>query len=124
MSRLPAIVLLGAVLGASQAWADEGQLTPRHGGSISEIGGHQVEVIFANDGVKVCVSDHDGKPIAADKITGKATVLAAGRKLDIALKADQANCVAGTGTIAENATVVVALVVDGKTVSGRFRWAK
>jgi len=124
MKKPLALITLAAALGATQASAHETNLKPRHGGMIRELNEHQVELVLAKDGVRVCVNDHDGKPIAANKITGKVTVLAAGKKIDIELKADKDNCVAGAGEIGAKATVVVALVVNGVTVSGRFRSAK
>lgn len=123
MKKALAFITLAAAFEATQALADETNLTPRHGGMIQELNDHQVELVLAKDGVRVCVSDHDGKPIAADKITGKVSVLAAGKKSDIELKADKDNCVAGAGQVGARPTVVVALIVNGKTVSGRFRSA-
>ncbi|MBI2235639.1 MAG: cytochrome c [Magnetospirillum sp.] len=116
-----AALVLAAVGGSGQAMAD-GALMPAYGGQMVETPeGLRVEFAVREGAVRAWVRDHGDKPIPASKVSGKATILAGSKKLDLPLKADGEALVAeGALAQADKVTAILSLTVDGKSVSARF----
>ncbi len=118
MKTVPAALLaLFLSAGATVAHA-HGTAVPFHGGQLAEVGNLHVEFAVRDGGVRAWVRDHADQPVAA---AGKATLLLAGRKLDIALAADGA-ALAGEAPVraGDKVTAVLALTVNGAPLSARF----
>ncbi len=107
---------LSVVLAVSPAVAEEKHSHDgKHGGKIVESGHHHLEIV-AKDGVlEVHVNGEDGKPEDIKDAKATAAVLSEGKKEDIALAADPANFLKGTGTFkaSKGTTIVVTLTMPG-----------
>ncbi len=114
-----AALLLG-VAGAVLAHAEHGR--PEHGGVVAEAGVFQGELVSGAAGLVLHLSDH-GAPVSTAGASAKLTVLAAGRRSEIALTPAGANrfaAPAGT-TLPAGAKVVAAVALpDGRRGALRF----
>ncbi|MBC7799115.1 MAG: adenylosuccinate synthase [Gemmatimonadaceae bacterium] len=115
----------GALLLAapSAAFAHGPAPSAAHGGTIAETSTHYwVELVMSGDRIAAYVVDDGGKPIASAQLGGKATVLAGGKRQEVALQPAEGNSLAGklAGPVQGRATTVLQLTVDGKPTQVRF----
>ena len=118
------IVLTAALLATPPAAFAHG--TPpaaAHGGQVAEDSGENwVELVIKGDQLAVYVLDEAKAPVPSAKLTGKATVLVAGKSQSVTLAAGDANSLTGkldaaaTGKI----TAVLSLLVAGKPTQARI----
>jgi mono/diheme cytochrome c family protein len=113
-----ALVAVAMTGGAGMAEA-HGPMAAAYGGQIVETNdGWRIEFAIRDGGIRVWVRDHADAPVAA---TGKATLLAGGRKLETALKAEGEVLAAEAAvTAADKVAAILTLTVAGKPVSVRF----
>lgn len=119
-SSLLLAALLGLTLAAPAAHA-HGNASPRHGGIVQQAHDLGFELVVEPDGASLYLSDHD-KPLPAQGISGRLTVLAGGQKTEAELKPAEGNRLRATGVkLAPGAKLVAVLNgVGGKTVTVRF----
>lgn len=118
MKSFPVVLAaLGLLALASPAFA-HGDVMPAFGGQMSEAGDYHVEIAVRDGGLRAWVRDHAGNPVAA---TGKATVLAGGKKLEVPLVARN-DGLSGAAAIKQGDKVaaIVSLTVAGQPVSARY----
>ena len=123
-TALLAIVLaLPAAAWAQKHTHDHPTPAAAHGGVVAEATGENwVELLIAGDRITAWVSDEGNKPIASTRLGGKATVLVAGKREEVALTPGEANSLSGKLAAAPSGRVtsVLALTIDGKPVQVRF----
>ncbi|MEO5375155.1 MAG: efflux RND transporter permease subunit [Alphaproteobacteria bacterium] len=117
---LAALVIGLGVLGAPlvAAHAHEG-IKPLHGGQVVETSdGWRVEFAVQDGGIRAWVRDHGDTPVAA---TGKAVLLAGGKKIDVPLK-PEGDALVGAAAVSASDTVtaILSLSVSGKPLAARF----
>ena len=117
--------LLAALLAAAPvaAFAHGTPPAPAHGGQVVEDSAENwVELVIKGDQLTVYVLDEAKAPVPSAKLTGKATVLVAGRSQQVALAPADANSLNGrldaaaTGKV----TAVLSLAVAGKPTQARL----
>ena len=94
-----------------------------HGGVIAESSGdHWVELVVRGDQVVAWVMDQDQKPVASAQLGGKATVLAGGKREEVALAPGEGNSLTGklAAPVSGKVTAVLQLTVGGKPATVRF----
>ncbi len=94
-----------------------------HGGVVAESSGDQwVELVIHGDQVAAYVMDQDGKPVLSAQLGGKATVLAAGKREEVALTPGEGNSLTGKLAAAASGkvTAIIQLTVSGKPATVRF----
>ena len=99
----------------------------QHGGQVVESSAEQwLELAIKADQLMVYVSNDANKPMDSASFSGKATVLAGGKSEVVALVPSGANSLTGrlAAPLAVKATVVVALVIGGKSSQARFAGAQ
>ena len=94
----------------------------RHGGVVEEASENWLELVLKNDQLTVYVNDERHQPVANGRLGGKASVLAAGKKQDIALAPGEGNSLTGKvpTPVMGKATAVLSLTIDGKPIQARF----
>lgn len=114
---LAAAALAALLLGASPAAA---QLS--HGGRAAEAGATRLELVIGADAVDLYLSDAAGKPLAAEGLSGKATLLAPGGKLDVALAPAGGNRLSGKlpAAVPSGTAAVVNLAGGAQPIAARF----
>ncbi|WP_173983511.1 cytochrome c [Magnetospirillum sp. SS-4] len=119
MKTLATLAVAAVILGASLPASADGVLTANYGGQITETAdGWRIEFAVRDGGIRAWVRDHGDKPVAA---SGKATLLVAGKKLDVPLKADGEMLAADAGVAsADKVAAILSLTVNGKPISARF----
>lgn len=110
-----ALLTIGLLSTAAHA---HGTVAAAYGGQVVMAGDLHVEVALRDGGVRAWVRDHGDAPVAA---TGKATLLVAGKKLEVPLTA-KGDGLAGEAPVksGDKVAAVLSLTVDGKPVSVRF----
>lgn len=113
--------MLAAALPFAPAFA-HGDIHADHGGQAVEADGRKLELVVADGKIDVYVSDHDDKPLAAKDMTGKAVLLAAGKKLEVPLAPAGGNRLSGAAQVAAGtkASAIVTVEEGGKKLSARF----
>ena len=94
-----------------------------HGGTIAETSNdYWVELVVRGDQVVAYVTDPDFKPVPSAELGGKATVLAGGKREEVALVAGDGNTLTGklAAPAAGKMTAVLALTIGGKPATVRF----
>ena len=128
MTHFRTALLAFALLLPGAAWAQKGahdHPTPAaaHGGVVAEATGeHWVEMLITGDRLTAWVSDEGNKPIPSALLGGKATVLVAGKREEVALAPGEGNSMTGklAAAPAGKVTSVLALTIDGKPAQVRF----
>ena len=118
-----AIVALGLLLVPAAAFAHGTPPAPAHGGQVVEDSAeHWVELVISGDILTVWVLDGSQKPVPAAQLSGKATVLVAGKSQVVLLAPGDANSLSGKlpAAAAGKTTTVLSLTVSGKTSQARF----
>ncbi len=118
-----ALILPGAVSWAQKGAHDHPAPAAAHGGIVAEATGENwVELLIAGDRLTAWVSDEGNKPIPSARLGGKATVLVAGKREEVALAPGEANSLTGKLAVAPagRVTSVLALTIDGKPAQVRF----
>lgn len=88
------------------------------GGSIADAGDWHVEFVVREGAIRAWVRDHSEAPVAA---TGKATLLAGGKKIELTLVPDEGSLTAEAPvTSGDKVTAILSLNVAGKPISARF----
>lgn len=94
-----------------------------HGGQVAEDSGENwVELVIKGDQLAVYVLDEAKAPVPSAKLTGKATVLVAGKSQSVTLASGDANSLTGrldpaaTGKV----TAVLSLSIAGKQSQARI----
>jgi hypothetical protein len=97
---------------------------PKHGGIVVETSGHHfVELVASGDSIEVYVTHDDGEAEDTQDAKATATILAGGKKQDIALAPAGLNSLKGSGVsgLGPGAVVVVTLTLPGhKPEQARF----
>lgn len=94
-----------------------------HGGVVAESSGEQwVELVVRGDQVTAWVLDEDKKPVPGPQLGGKATVLAGGKREEVALAPGEENSLTGklAVPVSGKVTAVLQLTVGGKPATVRF----
>jgi len=118
-----AIIALGLLLGPAAAFAHGAPPPPAHGGQVAEDSAERwVELVISGDTLTVWVLDESQKPVPAAQLSGKATVLVAGKSQVLVLAPGDANSLTGKlpAAAAGKMTTVLLLTVSGKTAQARF----
>lgn len=128
LSLAAALLVAGTALAHDDAWLD-GQKTP-HGGQLRAAGAIHLELVLERAAtadkespVVVYLTDHGGQPVDAKGASGKATLLGAAGKHEIALQPAGGNRLQGSGRYAASPALkgIVALSLPGqKPVQARF----
>jgi hypothetical protein len=103
-------VLVTAVFAANEA------NEPKHGGKVVETSGHHVvEFVASGDSIEVYVTHDNGNPEDTKDAKATATILAGGKKEEIALTPAAANSFRGltASEIGPGTVVVVTLTLPG-----------
>ena len=121
----PYVLALAAslLLAPAAAFAHGTPPAPAHGGVVAESSGeHWVELFVHGDQVTAWVLDEDRKPVPGAQLGGKATVLAGGKREEVALAPGEANSVTGklAAPVSGKVTAVLQLTVGGKPDTVRF----
>ena len=118
MKMMVAILALTGALTSPPALA-HGEMAAAYGGQIAETAdGWRIEFAVRDGGVRVWVRDHANAPVAA---TGKAALLANGRKTEVTLAGGGDGLVADAPVLAgDKVTAILSLTVAGRPVSHRF----
>ncbi|MEO5337019.1 MAG: cytochrome c [Magnetospirillum sp. WYHS-4] len=113
--------IAAALLLAGQAQA-HGPMAPAYGGQVVEVGNAwRIEFAVRDGGIRVWLRDHSDVAVPPARLAGKATLLAGGRRLDLALAPDKEFLKADADVkAAERLAAVVTLVVEGQAVAARF----
>ncbi len=123
MKHVTTAALLGVLMLPAAVLAHGSAPAAAHGGQVVEDSAeHWVELVISGDTVTVWVLDNDQKPISAAQLSGKATVLVAGKPQAITLAAGETNSLTGKLPAAASGktTTVVSLTVSGKAAQARF----
>lgn len=120
-SLAPVVALLFAHLvyaGSAAAHGTEGLAaqTGPHGGALRVAAQYHLELKIDQARVRLWVTDHDGEPQATDGATGRATVVAGGRRIDVVLSPTGRNALLGKHAGLDDARktrVVVSLSMPG-----------
>ena len=118
-----AIIALGLLLGPAAAFAHGAPPPPAHGGQVAEDSAERwVELVISGDTLTVWMLDESQKPVPAAQLSGKATVLVAGKSQVLVLAPGDANSLTGRlpAAAAGKMTTVLLLTVSGKTAQARF----
>lgn len=99
-----------------------GPMAPAFGGQVVEVDNMwRIEFAVRDGGIRVWVRDHADVAAPPAKLNGKATLLAGGRKLDLALAPDKDFLKADAEVkAADKATAIISITLDGKPLSARF----
>lgn len=129
MTHFRTALLAFALLLPGTAWAqghkhDHGTPAAAHGGVVAESSDHKnwIEMLIAGDRLTAWVSDEGNKPIPSARLGGKATMLVAGKREEVALAPGEGNSLTGklAAAPAGKVTSVLALTIDGKPAQVRF----
>jgi hypothetical protein len=128
ITRLGALLALALVSVPAAAHEDAAlaKLTAPHGGQLKVAGDWHLELVQeagATNTLLVYVTDHDGRPIATQDMTGAATVLAGKTKASAELRPDGANRLRGGATYDAGAgpkVVVRVTAGGGRSEQARF----
>ncbi|MBF0392389.1 MAG: cytochrome c [Alphaproteobacteria bacterium] len=114
---LAAAALAALLLGQSPAAAQVS-----HGGRSAEAGAARLELVIGADAIDLYVSDAAGKPLPADAMSGKVTLLAPGGKLDVTLAPAGGNRLSGklSAAIPPGTAAVVNLAGGAQPIAARF----
>lgn len=113
MNKLLSIAGLALALSSLPALAHEDHGKPMHGGIVAEAGHAQFEIVAVGDKLTVHVTNH-GEPVATAGASGKLTALAGSAKSEIVLQPAGDNRMAGQGTLAPGAKLLISLQWPGK----------
>lgn len=120
--RTSILVLAASLISASSVALADGAMVAQHGGKMVETkSGQRLELVVGGGTVDVYLTDHGGKASAADGMTGKATVLVDGKKVDVPLAAAGGNKLSGTGAVQTGAGgAIVTVEGGGQKLVGNF----
>ena len=119
----PIVLASFLLLSPALVWAHGAPPPPVHGGVVAESSGeHWVELVVRGNEVTAYVLGEDRQPVPGSQLGGKATVLAGGKRDEVALTPGAANSL--TGKLAAPAsgkvTAVLQLTIAGKAATVRF----
>lgn len=118
MKSVTALAIAAILAGTAASALAHGTVTAWYGGQVAESGDVRIEFAVRDGGIRAWVRDHDDKVVAA---TGKATLLAGGKKVDLVLKPDGESLFAEAPVkAADKIAAILALSANGKPVSTRF----
>ena len=116
-------VAVSLLLAPAAAFAHGTPPAATHGGVVAESSGEQwVELVLHGDQVTAWVLDEDRKPVPCTQLGGKATVLADGKREEVALAPGEENSLTGklAAPVSGKVTAVLQLTVGGKPATVRF----
>lgn len=105
------LISLGSLLFNTSAFA-HGDETPQHGGVVKVEHEMIFELVRSDSGTSLYLRDH-GKPYPSEKLSGNVTVLADGKKSDVALAPAGDNKMVADVVIPDGAKVLVKVKEDG-----------
>ncbi len=111
------------LLAPAAAFAHGTPPAPAHGGQVVEDSAeHWVELVTSGDLLTVYVLDEDRNPVPSAQLGGKATVLASGKREEVALTLGEGNSLTGrlAAPVSGKMTAVLQLTVGGKPATVRF----
>lgn len=108
------LALAASLVLASPGALADGTMTAHHGGKMVETkAGPRLELVVGIGTVDVYLTDHGGTTSAAEGMTGKATLLVGGKKLEVALAPAGGNRLSGTGAVEPGAAANAIVTVEG-----------
>lgn len=122
MKKLLSVLLLAAAVTAAPIVSAHGGGEPKHGGVVAVAHDLVFELTSDAKGAVIYVDDH-GEPFPTQAISGKLTVLAAGKKTEAELKPLGENQLQAQGIkLSRGATAVAVLQTgDKKPLTVRFK---
>ena len=123
MNRRTLLSTLALLAAPAAAIAHGGPPPAAHGGTIAETSNdYWVELVVRGDQVVAYVTDPDFKPVPSAQLGGKATVLAGGKREEVALAPGEGNSLTGklAAPVSGKMTAVLQLTVGGKPATVRF----
>ena len=121
MKRTSAL-LLGVMLMANPAAAQDAHMKAIHGGRVIEAGAYHVELVAKDGRIDVFLADHSNKPLPATGYKAVAILVVDGKSTRVVLEAADGKLsgkVAGTLPSAPKGVVQIT-EPGGKTVQARF----
>lgn len=99
-----------------------GEEQPKHGGQVRETASFDLELVAKDKELTIYVSDHKGRAVEGQEITGSATVLTGKSRETVKLSSAGKGVLKGAGafTVADDTKIVLSLTVAGKTEQARF----
>lgn len=110
------LIAASLALSAGLAFAD-GELKPQQGGVMAEAtSGHRLELVAEADQLAVYLTDHSGKPVASQGVSGEITLLVGTAKTTTALAPAGGNKLTAKAKAAPGAKAIVKVSLPGKAV--------
>ncbi|WP_024303453.1 hypothetical protein [Pseudogulbenkiania sp. MAI-1] len=108
------LIAASLALSTGLAFAD-GALKPQQGGVMAEAqSGHRVELVAEADQLAVYLTDHGGKPVASQGVSGEVTLLVGTEKTTAKLEAAGGNKLTTKAKAAAGAKAIVKITLPGK----------
>ncbi|OHC69498.1 MAG: hypothetical protein A2045_01690 [Rhodocyclales bacterium GWA2_65_20] len=108
------LIATSFALAAGLAFAD-GALKPQQGGVMAEAqSGQRVELVAEADQLSVYLTDHGGKPVASQGVSGEITLLVGSAKTTAALAPAGGNKLTAKAKAAAGAKAIVKVALPGK----------
>lgn len=112
--KIPLAIAFAALVAATATVAHEDHGKPRFGGVVAEAGHYQAELVARSDTLTIHVTEH-GTPLSTAAGSARLTLLAGGKKTEVALAPAGNNRFEARGTFdLKGAKVVAALNIPGK----------
>jgi hypothetical protein len=95
---------------------------PKYGGQVRETASFDLELVAKDKELTLYVTDHKGKAIEGQDVTGSATVLSGKSKETVKLSGSGKGVLKGTGnfTVTEDTKIILSVTAAGKTEQARF----
>ncbi|MBI3145983.1 MAG: hypothetical protein HYZ18_12165 [Pseudogulbenkiania sp.] len=108
------LIAVSLALSAGLAFAD-GDLKPQQGGVMAEAAsGHRIELVAEADLLAVYLTDHGGKPVASQGVSGEITLLVGAEKTTAKLEPAGNNKLTAKAKAAPGAKAIVKVTLPGK----------
>ncbi|MFC5302623.1 hypothetical protein [Azospira restricta] len=104
-----AALAVAALLAAAPTFAHNDHTKPRHGGAVADAVDFQAELVAQPDRLTLYIREH-GNPLATAGGTAKLTLLAAGKKTEVALPPAGDNRFEAQGSFAAKGAKAIATV--------------
>jgi len=113
------IAVSAALVSTSTLAAEE---HPKYGGQVRETASFDLELVAKDKELTLYVTDHKGKAIEGQDVTGTATVLSGKSKETVKLSGTGKGVLKGGGSFAvtEDTKIVLSVTAGGKTEQARF----